>query len=155
MDNVDQDLEKAERDASPERFPDEFPADAPKRRAQGSNPEAASAKVQRRDTTVSVGSTASSSSASIVREPMGMSRVNTQRDLDRHPTELDRIETHRTQHTTTVGRTNTSRKSNKPLPNFGGGKEYPPNLPEQEQYVVEFDGPDDPLHPQNWTLRKK
>ncbi|KAM0797413.1 MFS multidrug transporter-like protein [Usnea florida] len=137
MDNVDQDLEKAERDASPERFPDDFPAVAPKRRAQVSS------------------STASSSSASIVREPMSMSRVNTQRDLDRHPTELDRIETHRTQHSTTVGRTNTSRKSNKPLPNFGGGKEYPPNLPEQEQYVVEFDGPDDPLHPQNWTLRKK
>lgn len=155
MDNVDQDLEKAERDASPERFPDDFPADAPKRQAQVSSPEADSAKVQRRDTTTSLGSTASSSSASIVREPMGMSRVNTQRDLDRHPTELDRIETHRTQHGTTVGRTNTSRKSNKPLPNFGGGKEYPPNLPEQEQYVVEFDGPDDPMHPQNWTLRKK
>ena len=155
MDNVDQDLEKAERDASPERFPDDFPADAPKRQAQVSSPEADSAKVQRRDTTTSLGSTASSSSASIVREPMRMSRVNTQRDLDRHPTELDRIETHRTQHGTTVGRTNTSRKSNKPLPNFGGGKEYPPNLPEQEQYVIEFDGPDDPMHPQNWTLRKK
>jgi DHA1 family multidrug resistance protein-like MFS transporter len=28
-------------------------------------------------------------------------------------------------------------------------------LPEQEQYVVEFDGPNDPLHSQNWPLKKK
>ena len=148
MDNVDRDLSRAVRDASPERFPDNFPADAP-------SPTAAVTKAERRDTMTSLGSTASSSSASIVREPMTMSRVNTQRDLDRHPTELDRIETHRTLHDSTVGRTNTSRRSKKPLPNFGGGKEYPPNLPAQEEYVVEFDGPDDPMHPQNWPLRKK
>lgn len=150
MDIVDRDLEKAERDASPERFPDTFPADTPKG-GQMHNPKVASTKMARGDT----GSTASSSSASIVRGPIGMSRVNTQRDLDRHPTELDRIETHRTQHGSTVGRTNTSRKSKKPLPNFGGGKDFPPQLPAQEEYVVEFDGPDDPMHPQNWPLRKK
>ena len=34
-------------------------------------------------------------------------------------------------------------------------QEYPPNLPAQEEYVVEFDGLEDPMHPQNWTLRKK
>ena len=155
MDIVDRDLEKAERDASPERFPYSFPADVQKRPEQMHSPKADSAKVERRDTTTSLGSTASSSSASIVREPMGMSRVNTQRDLDRHPTELDRIETHRTQHSSTVGRSITSRRSKKPLPNFGSGKEYPPLLPAQEEYVVEFDGPDDPMHPQNWPLRKK
>ena len=155
MDIVDRDLERAERDASPERFPETFPADAPTKVEQMHSPKAGSAKVEKRDMATCLGSTASSSSAAIVRESIGMSRVNTQRDLDRHPTELDRIETHRTQHGTTVGRTNTSRKSKKPLPNFGGGKEYPPPLPAQEEYVVEFDGPDDPMHPQNWPLRKK
>lgn len=155
MDVVDRELEKAERDASPERFPDSFPAEAPKKAEQVNDLNPGSAKIEKRDMATSLGSTASSSSASIVREPIGMSRVNTQRDLDRHPTELDRIETHRTQHGTTVGRTVTSRKSKKPLPNFGGGKEYPPPLPAQEEYVVEFDGPDDPMHPQNWPLRKK
>ena len=155
MDIVDRELDRAERDARSEPFPQSFPTDAPKRLEQTHSPQATSTKDERRDTTTSLGSTASSSSASIVREPMGMSRVNTQRDLDRHPTELDRIETHRTQHGSTVGRTITSRKSKKPLPNFGGGKDYPPALPAQEEYVVEFDGPDDPMHPQNWTLRKK
>ena len=155
MDIVDRELDGAERDARSESFPHSFPTDALKRLEQTHTPQATSTKDERRDTTTSLGSTASSSSASIVREPIGMSRVNTQRDLDRHPTELDRIETHRTQHGSTVGRTITSRKSKKPLPNFGGGKDYPPALPAQEEYVVEFDGPDDPMHPQNWTLRKK
>ena len=86
---------------------------------------------------------------------MGMSRIQTGRDLERHPTELSRIETHRSQHSGTVGRSLRSRESKKPLPNFGGGKEYPPALPEREEYVVEFDGPEDPLHPQNWPMRKK
>lgn len=84
-----------------------------------------------------------------------MSRIQTGRDLERHPTELSRIETQRSQHSGTVGRSLKSRESKKPLPNFGGGKEYPPQLPERDEYVVEFDGPDDPLHPQNWPMKKK
>ncbi|KAL4963195.1 MFS transporter [Aspergillus stella-maris] len=74
--------------------------------------------------------------------------------LERHPTALSRIATQRTQHSATVGtlRTRTSRK---PLPEFGAGKPYPPPLPEREEYVVEFAGPDDPMHPQNWPTRKK
>ena len=123
MDTVDRYLSRAERDASPERFPDSSPTDAPKRLEQIRAPQDVAAHVEERETITSLGSTASStSSASILREPIGMSRINTQRDLERHPTELDRIETHRTQHGSTVGRTNTSRKSRKPLPNFGGGK---------------------------------
>lgn len=137
MDIVDRDLEKAERNASPERFP-----------AQKSE----SHETPRR---VSTSSTGTSSSSSIVREEIGISRINTQRDLERHPTALSRIETQRTQHTATVGRSLKSRESKKPLPNFGAGKEYPPLLPEREEYVVEFDGPDDPLHPQNWPMKKK
>jgi DHA1 family multidrug resistance protein-like MFS transporter len=146
MDNVDKDLELAERAASPERF-----ANTP--------PGRRSHEIER----VATASSAStvSSEASVTRHEMGltstagMSRIPTQRDLDRHPTVLSRIQTQRSQHSATVGRSLTSRSSKKPLPNFGGGKPYPPPLPEQEDYVVEFDGPKDPLHPQNWPMRKK
>lgn len=144
MDIVDRDLEKAERDASPDRF---------------SQPKTQNGPPLERFGTAASGSTSSSSSstssAAVVREEIGMSRIQTGRDLERHPTELSRIETHRSQHSGTVGRSLRSRESRKPLPNFGGGKEYPPPLPEREEYVVEFDGPGDPLHPQNWPMKKK
>ncbi|KOS19634.1 putative transporter [Escovopsis weberi] len=70
---------------------------------------------------------------------------------------MSRIATQRSQHLQTVGASEKtiSRASRRPLPPFGGGKPYPPLLPEREEYVVEFDGPDDPLHAQNWPLRKK
>ena len=44
-----------------------------------------------------------------------------------------------------------------PLPNFGPkGKPYPPDVPaEREAYVVDFEGPDDPLHPMNLAVRRK
>ncbi|MCJ1315064.1 hypothetical protein MMC15_000379 [Xylographa vitiligo] len=141
MDIVDRDLEKAERGASPERFP------GPKSEEYE--------QVQRTTTSSTSSSDSTASSRSVVREEIGVSRINTQRDLERHPTELSRIQTQRSQHTGTVGRSLTSRESRKPLPNFGGGKPYPPPLPAQEEYVVEFDGPDDPCHPQNWPLKKK
>ena len=139
MDIVDRDLEKAERAASPERFPE------PK----------VEHDLQRHHTGASNATGSSISSASVVREEMGMSRVNTQRDLERHPTVLSRIATERSQHSGTVGRSLTSRSSKKPLPPFGAGKPYPPPLPEREDYVVQFEGPDDPLHPQNWSIKKK
>ncbi len=141
MDIVDRDLEKAERAASPDRFPSD--------RAREHN------NMRRVGTAISSISSATTSSASVVREEMGMSRVQTQRDLERHPTAISRIHTQRSQHSATVGRSLKSRQSRKPLPEFGGGKSYPPALPEREEYVVEFDGPDDPLHAQNWPLRKK
>jgi DHA1 family multidrug resistance protein-like MFS transporter len=74
---------------------------------------------------------------------------------ERHPTALERINTHRTQHFGTVGSRVSTRKDKKSWPKFGGGKPYPPSLPSREEYVVEFDGADDPLHAQNWPLRKK
>ena len=146
MDIVDRDLEKAEREASPERFPDPT-GDLEK-----------AGKDDRRNTfstTHTDHTDGSSSSASVIREEIGMSRVGTTRDLERHPTELSRIETQKSQHSGTVGRSLKSRESKKPLPPFGAGKEYPPPLPAREDYVVEFDGPDDPMHPQNWPLKKK
>lgn len=81
-------------------------------------------------------------------------------NLRHHSHSLSRIQTQRSQHSLTVGglggllRSRTSRAS-RPLPEFGAGKPYPPPLPSQEDYVVEFDGEDDPLHAQNWPLRKK
>lgn len=158
MDNVDRAMEKAERDASPDRFP--------------------TYKTEQQDgvhrTTTGTSGTTTTSGTSIVREEMGMSRaettgvsrqttnnmsrVNTQ-DLERHPTALSRIHTHRSQHLGTVGRAATNdtatRDAKRPLPEFGAGKPYPPPLPNQEEYVVEFDGPNDPLHPQNWHIKKK
>jgi DHA1 family multidrug resistance protein-like MFS transporter len=140
MDNVDKDMERAERDASPKRF-----ASLPEGRL--------SHEIER----VATASTTSSSSSegSATRRDIGMSRIPTQRDLERHPTALSRIQTGKSQHSNTVGRSLTSRTTKKPLPNFGAGKPYPPLLPEQEEYVVEFDGPDDPLHGMNWPTKKK
>lgn len=40
-------------------------------------------------------------------------------------------------------------------PPMGGGRAYPPPLPDREPYEVAFDGPDDPLHPYNWPARKR
>ena len=82
------------------------------------------------------------------------------RDLERRLTSsraLSRIETQRLQYTQTVGGTlqSRSRASREPWPAFGAGKPYPPPLPARDQYVVEFDGPDDVLHPQNWPLSRK
>lgn len=83
---------------------------------------------------------------------------------ERHPVAITRIETHRSQHAGTVGasevpsrleRTLTRRKTEKPLPSLGAGKPFPPPLPDREEYVVEFDGHDDPLHAQNWPMKKK
>ena len=85
-----------------------------------------------------------------------MSRVPTQGDyLERNLTALSRIHTQRSQHSATVGRGPKSRDFGTPLPEFGGGKSYPPPLPEREEYVVEFDGELDPLHAMNWPLKKK
>ncbi|PGH07948.1 hypothetical protein AJ80_07929 [Polytolypa hystricis UAMH7299] len=96
-------------------------------------------------------SSGSSSAASTACD--GMSRTQTHRELERHLTALSRIATQRTQQSATVGAA--KRAPKKPLPKFGAGKPYPPPLPEREEYVVEFDGPDDPLHPQNWTMKRK
>lgn len=68
--------------------------------------------------------------------------------------ELERINTYRLQHRSTVGSGPGVVSRDKWLP-MGAGKPYPPELPDPEQFVVEFTGADDPLHPQNWSLTKK
>jgi len=142
MNEADREMERNERDASPERY-----ANMP--------PGRLSHEIERIPTASTTSS--SSSEGSAMRREAGMSRVSTQRDLERHPTVLSRIQTAKSQHTGTVGRATTakSRESRRPLPEMGLGKPYPPPLPERDEYVVEFDGPEDPLHAQNWPMRKK
>ena len=41
------------------------------------------------------------------------------------------------------------------LPRMGGDKEYPPMILNKDRYKVEYDGPNDPLFPHNWPMRKK
>lgn len=101
-------------------------------------------------------SSTSSSSNSPYNNAIGLSRTqSTQHDLERRHTSISRIQTARTQHSGTVGRGAGYKECKKPLPNFGNDKPYPPPLPAKEEYVVEFDGPDDPLHAQNWPFKKK
>jgi DHA1 family multidrug resistance protein-like MFS transporter len=140
MDIVSKELLEAERAASPPGV--------------GRRP---SDEIERVLTASSISSSTSSAASANFRR--NMSRVSTQNDLERHPTELSRIHTQRSQHASTVGTDlrsrSSARASRKALPAFGAGKPFPPPLPAMEEYVVEFDGPTDPLHAQNWPLRKK
>ena len=38
---------------------------------------------------------------------------------------------------------------------IGGGKPVPEEAPKREHFVVDFDGPNDPMNAQNWSSRKK
>lgn len=157
MDAEDQRIEAAELDAEPERWSE--PRE-PVEKAMTPLEKEERREVLSRTVTAS---TSTSSDESIQRQEIGVSRVSTLHeaafDLDRHPTALSRVQTGRSQHEQTIGasiRSRTvSRQSKKPLPNFGAGKPYPPPLPDREEYVVEFDGPDDPLHAQNWPFISK
>jgi DHA1 family multidrug resistance protein-like MFS transporter len=46
-------------------------------------------------------------------------------------------------------------RSRGPIPTMGGGRDYPPSLPDRDPYRVDFDGPDDPRHPHNWPMKRK
>lgn len=46
-------------------------------------------------------------------------------------------------------------RKNAPLPQMGAGKPYPPEVPDREPWKVDFDGPDDPIFPHNWTMKRK
>lgn len=56
-----------------------------------------------------------------------------------------------------ISRILTGRRSNhsRPIPTMGGGNDYPPQLGDRKLYQVDFDGPDDPMHPHNWPLKRK
>ncbi|KAF3384562.1 hypothetical protein F1880_002799 [Penicillium rolfsii] len=146
---VDRDLEVAEVDADPESHTG-WGEEKPRR----------SADAARHSTSrSSMSSTGSSSSVESNPNFHRLQSRNTEVDLERRRSTLSqalsRIETQRLQHSMTVGESVKSRPSKLPLPPFGAGKPYPPQLPNREDYVVEFDGPDDPLYPQNWPLKTK
>lgn len=145
----DRRLEEVERSASPSKFPQQQHATTTTEKEERELPEPLSR--------TATGASSSSTTSSIQRAPTGgVSRIPTALDLERNPTALSRIQTAKSQHSLTVGASIRSRsKTLRPLPAFGAGKEYPPLLPDREEYVVEFDGEDDPLHAQNWSLRKK
>lgn len=68
--------------------------------------------------------------------------------------ELQRINTYRLQQQQTVGSCQNRPPKDQWLP-LGAGKPYPPSLPDPEDYIVEFEGANDPLHPQNWPIGKR
>ncbi|KAF2428679.1 MFS general substrate transporter [Tothia fuscella] len=148
VDIVDKDLERAERSGSPNRFTQFTPLGEEVERVASSSSSSSSAPtiaIRRQDT-----------ETAIARAPTARDGLS---NLERNATAMSRIQTQRSQHSNTVGAGANSRTvrthTRKPLPPFGGGKEYPPLLPEREEYVVEFDGVDDPMHAQNWPLKKK
>jgi MFS transporter, DHA1 family, multidrug resistance protein len=150
MDIVDRDMERAEEEATRT-----WSQTSKERRER----ERAELERSRRS---SRASSLSSSSSSSVEQDMGRiatagggsMNVGAYRTRT-HPIEDHRTETHRLQQVQTVGATSARSRKTQPLPEFGGGKPYPPPLPEREEYVVEFDGKDDPLHPQNWPFKRK
>lgn len=149
-------------DDQPTQAPKEEAEDVSAVRRQGSRASTTSSSSSETRSSVArrVPTTQSMRTMSTRQAEANIARMNTaQRDravmeyLERHPTAIQRMDDHRLQHSQTVG---TSRsKQWKELPDFGGGKEYPPLLPEREEYVVEFNSHDDLMHPQNWSMKKK
>lgn len=142
MSPIDEQLEMAEVDARPH--------------TNGASKEEG---LERPSSSGTTGSTGYSSSLEYNPQLHTLHSRNTELDLERHRTAtshaLSRIETQRLQHQLTVGESVKSRASRTPLPRMGANKDYPPPLPDREDYVVEFDGPEDPLYPQNWELGTK
>src|SRR5437763_1500169 len=150
MDPVDRDIERAEIEATRT-----WSARSSLERQRDFEKAEAERRAETRASSVSTESGSTSSSSS-VRGGLSSAATASLARTRTHPLEQHRTETHRLQHSQTVGAHPTkSRESAKPLPEFGGGKPYPPPLPEREEYVVEYDGKDDPLHPQNWLFSKK
>lgn len=160
---------RAERDANPRRYSTWDPNDEFYKRYHQLTPaekailydQATATKLE--DDSADTESNPSASSSSLELEGIRtarMSRTATNRinRSETHPEALSRIETYRSQHSGTVGGSRLkSRTSTKQalLPEMGAGKPRPPALPAKEEYVVEFDGVDDPRHAQNWPMRRK
>ena len=165
MNREDADILRDERDASPRRFSNWDPNDTFYQQYHRLSPEekealhrSMPANGNDRSSSSSVASSSSSSSVHLEAiRTANMSRTNTSRinHQESHPDALDRIETHRTQHSGTVGAVKSRKSTQKEIPAMGAGKPYPPMLPAMEEYVVEFDGFDDPRHAQNWPMNRK
>jgi DHA1 family multidrug resistance protein-like MFS transporter len=137
MDVLDRDLVEAERDASPERFTQVRPYTSQQSTSSGHFLD-------------------SIPTATLGQEGTESRNRTRTRESSLHPIELGRIRTQRLQHRSTVG--STSRQQSRPAGptlEIGAGKPLPPSFLDGEDYVVEFLGPKDPLHPQNWPFKKK
>lgn len=79
----------------------------------------------------------------------------TQGEAECHRIEVERERTHLSTHSNPLECAFVGLASKGELPPFGGGKEYPPPLPHRDRYLVDFSGKNDPIHGQNWPLKKK
>ncbi|KAF2667798.1 major facilitator superfamily transporter [Microthyrium microscopicum] len=161
-DIVDKELAEAERDASPNRFgPSPSATEKPTYPANRHKKHLSRTETGEAIERIESGSSYSSSNVSLRPDAgtIALESAATQKDilppLEKNETAMSRIHTQRTQHSSTVGATLRSRQSRAPIPKMGAGKPYPPALPDREEFVVEFDGVDDPMHAQNWTLKRK
>lgn len=85
-------------------------------------------------------------------------RASSSSDEDLEALELAQIETSRLQHILTLGSTRSDRlrkSAHEKSLSMGKGKKFPLQLPAADEYIVEFDGPDDPEHPFNWSFSVK
>jgi DHA1 family multidrug resistance protein-like MFS transporter len=162
MNREDVNISYAERESSPVRFHDYDPNDTVSKKYQELHQRRAEeeqaadreeAEEVERNGSVSSASTVDDEQSNRRGRPHG-SRTTTQSSgrmeemvmnyLDRHPTAAKRIQNHRLQHSRTVGSVKAAVAKGE-LPPFGDGKPYPPPLPDKDEYVVEFDGDDDPM----------
>jgi len=79
----------------------------------------------------------------------------TQGETECGPNGVERQRTHLSNYSNTAECALVGFTSKGELPPFGGGKEYPPPLPHRDRYLVDFSGHNDPIHGQNWPLKKK
>jgi DHA1 family multidrug resistance protein-like MFS transporter len=121
-------------------------------------------KAELRTTRQISGADRRSSTSSVSSSASGVSRISITRQQTVPPSHYDPtdptvLERHRTAasiYENTVGSALKEYTSTSTVwPEFGGGKPYPPPLPPNDQYVVDFTGPDDPLHGTNWPIKKK
>lgn len=140
MDNVDRFISSAETDAEPERF-----LSLSTNKTHHSASPRLSLSSEKTSDNLSGGSDEAATRSNIVRAS-GL-----------HQTELDRIATHHLLHSSTVGSTYRQRthRSSEIKETLGGGKLLPTSTFRVEDFLVEFDGPEDSLHAHNWPLKKK
>lgn len=154
------------RNASPERWASRQGQTTGKEHSEELETPTAGMQKEESNRHLTAASASSADTSELARRPPAsthVSRMTTRRDdatdLEHHPTALSRIQTGRNQHNGTIGASllsrTVTRHSKTPMPPFGGGKAFPPPLPAREEYVVEFDGPKDPMHAQNWPFSKK
>ncbi|KAJ5955392.1 hypothetical protein N7501_009671 [Penicillium viridicatum] len=76
-------------------------------------------------------------------------RLSSSLDINASCQKLDNIDVEQNRQLDRVGHTSP------PLLSFGQGRPHPPPLPDRDSYVVDFDGPEDPNFPHNWSLSTK